>query len=99
MGTAVAEKAPKVKKAKKTEVPALQLSDDEFQLLKQLCLPNKVVCQNLKINSGALRMRVARLLVKVGVENRRALIIKALRLRLVTVSSFMCREFRVGDGE
>lgn len=69
------------------------LSDSELELVKQLCLPHKIVCQNLGINEGALNMRVKRLAQRFGVENKRALIVKIIQLGMVPVNDFDYRVF------
>jgi len=69
------------------------LTDSDLELIKQLCLPYKIICQNLEINEGALNMRVKRLLQRFGVENKRALIVKVIQTGLVSVNDFDYRIF------
>jgi len=69
------------------------LSDADLELIKQLCLPYKIICQNLEITEGALNMRVKRLLQRFGVENKRALIVKIIQIGLVSVNDFDYRIF------
>lgn len=69
------------------------LTDSDLELIKQLCLPYKIICQNLEITEGALNMRVKRLLQRFGVENKRALIVKIIQIGLVSVNDFDYRIF------
>lgn len=69
------------------------ITDKDLELIKQLCLPYKIACQNLGIKQGALKIRVHRLLGKMGVETRTALVIKAIKLELVSIDELSLREY------
>uniref|UniRef100_A0A6H1Z7Q7 Uncharacterized protein n=1 Tax=viral metagenome TaxID=1070528 RepID=A0A6H1Z7Q7_9ZZZZ len=68
-----------------------RLTVDDIELIKQLCLPSKIVSQNLSV--GGIRMRTFRLAGKLGVENRASIIVKALKLGLVSLDELTYREF------
>ena len=69
------------------------LTEDQLRLLSRLCMPQKLVCRELGIDIWALKARTRRLMAKFGVENQRALLVKALRLGLVDLDSIDYREF------
>ena len=69
------------------------ITDKDLKLIKQLCLPYKIICPNLGISPEALRLRVARLMDKLGVENRTALVVKVIKLGLVSMDEFQIQEF------
>ena len=69
------------------------VSEADLELVRQLCLPYKVICQNFSLSEGALNMRVKRLLGKFGVENQRSLIVRVIQLGLLPAESFAYREF------
>jgi len=71
--------------------------ETERETIRQLCLPTHIACQNLDITPVAWEWRVRRILLKFGVENEKALIIKAIKLGIVPVESFMYRNFSDGD--
>ena len=61
------------------------LTDSDLALIKTLCLPNKVISQMFGDSPAAVSMQVTRIGAKLGVENRTAIVIKALRLGLITI--------------
>lgn len=69
------------------------LTDSDLELIKQLCLPNKVISQSLGISPAAVSMQVARISVKLGVENRTAVVVRALELNLITIDQLMYRNY------
>lgn len=69
------------------------ITDSEMGLIIQLGLPNKIISQNLGISAMAVGMKINRISTKLGVENRTAIIIKALRLSLITIDQLVFREF------
>jgi len=73
------------------------ITDSDLVLIKLLGLPDKVISTALKLDNGAsIRMKISRLAVKLGVENRTAILIRALQLGLVTPSQLVYRDFDVG---
>jgi DNA-binding CsgD family transcriptional regulator len=74
------------------KIRALELTTDEMALIKQLCLPNKIISQRMGIAVPAVKMRIARLAAKFGAETRTAIIVKALALGLVAYSDMVYRE-------
>ena len=73
------------------ERPALTV--EQVELLTKLCIPQKVLCQEMGISGLALQARINRLLVRFGVENQRALLVKVLKLGIVRLESVEYREF------
>jgi len=76
-----------------TKKVKIELTDSELALIRQLCLPDKIISANLGITHMGIRNRVVRIGAKLGVENRTAIVIKALRLKLVKIDQFSPREF------
>lgn len=70
-----------------------KLNTGELELLKLLCLPDKIICQRTGVNPITLRSRVERLRIKLGVENRISLVVKSLKLGLITTSELQFREW------
>jgi len=73
------------------ERPAL--TEEQLELLTKLCIPQKVLCQEMGLSALALQARIRRLQVRFGVENQRSLLVKALRLGIVSLESMEYREF------
>ena len=69
------------------------LTDKELELITQLCLPYKIIGQNMGVDGNSVRMRTSRLALKLGVENRASVIIKALKLGLITIDKLVYRSF------
>ena len=69
------------------------VTDSDLELIMQLCLPHKIICENMGVSHMALRKRTERLMLRMGVENQRALIVKALQLQLVSIDTLSIREF------
>jgi hypothetical protein len=74
--------------ANKTEI-----TNGDLELIKQFCLPHKIIRQNMNLTKGALDMRTKRLMDKMGVENRTALVVMALKLGLVTIDELSVRTY------
>lgn len=72
---------------------AYKLTSSDLELIKQLGLPNKIMASSLGISDAAISMKITRVAVKLGVENRTAMVIKALSLGLITVDQLVFREF------
>ncbi len=71
----------------------LGITNKDLELIRQLGLSYKVICENLEIDcQGTLRSRITRLIQRFGVENRTALVIKAIKLELVTPDEFSIQE-------
>lgn len=70
------------------------VTESELDLIKRLCVPLKITAAELETNYNTVRIRVKRLQDKFGVENMRALIIKAIKLGFLTVGDFKYREYR-----
>ena len=73
------------------ERPAL--TEEQLELLTNLCIPQKVLCQEMGLSELALQARIRRLVVRFGVENQRALLIKMLKLGVISLESIKYREF------
>ena len=71
----------------------ITLTNGDLDFIRQLCLPYKIIGQNMKLDNPAIRMRVSRLAVKLGVETRTALVVKAVKLGLVHIDELAFREF------
>lgn len=71
-------------------------TDSDLALIKQLCMPDKIVSQNLGILPGAVSMRITRLSIKLGVENRTAIVVRALGLGWLTIDQLA---YRIYNGE
>ena len=69
------------------------LTDEQLELLTKLCIPQKVLCQEMGLGKVALQARIRRLQIRFGVENQRALLVKVLRLGIVSLESISYREF------
>ena len=69
------------------------VSKEDLELIKQLGLPSKIIAQRLGVPGAVIRMRVTRLAGKLGVENRTAIVIKAIGLGLVAPDQLLYREF------
>ena len=74
-----------------------RLTIGDLELIKQLCLPDKVISYNIGLSSVNVRKRISRLAFRFGVENRTALLVRALKLGLVGVDELVFREY--DDGE
>ena len=74
-----------------------KISDVDLGIIRRLCLPYKVIGEQVGMSSTTVDMRVARLLGKLGVENRTALVVKALELKLITLNQLVYRNY--GDGK
>ena len=70
-----------------------RITASDLELIWQLCLPHKIICQKMGISHTALRARIRRLMQKMGVENQRALIVKALHLQLISIENLTYRSF------
>lgn len=71
------------------------MSESNLELIKLLCLPDKIICQHLQISSAAVGMRIARISAKLGVENRTAIVVKVLELGLVNIDQLVRRDYGV----
>lgn len=72
------------------------ISDTDMELIKLLGLPDKVISVAMDLNHGAVRMKITRLAIKLGVENRTAIVIRSLSLGLITPAQLVFRNFDVG---
>lgn len=72
---------------------AYGLTVQDLALIRRLGLPNKIIGQHFGISDAAVSMKITRLAIKLGVENRTAIIIRALRLGLVKAAELSYREF------
>jgi len=70
-----------------------RLADSDLELIKHLCLPEKIICEKFGISRAAISMQLTRISVKLGVENRTAVVVKALGLGLVTVDQLVYRDY------
>ena len=73
-----------------------QLTVGDLDFIKMLCLPYKIIGQSTGLDNPAIRMRVSRLAVKLGVETRTAIVVKAIKLGIVQIDEMAFREF---DGQ
>lgn len=74
-----------------------KLTDKDLALIRQLCLPYKIISQDAGVSDIVTKKRVGRLAAKLKVENRAAIIVKALKLDLVTIDELTYREFDNGE--
>lgn len=72
------------------------MTENELELVKLICMPQKLACEKLGISVNAFRCRTTRLMKKYGVENQRALIIKVIKAGLLAIESIEYRNF---DGQ
>lgn len=79
--------------AKEALAEYYELEKEELELLRQLCLPYKVIAKKMKLSKAAIGMRVFRLTQKLGVENREAVMVKAIQMGLVTPEQLVYRKF------
>ena len=70
-----------------------KITESDLVLIKQLCLPDKIIGGNLGISPANVSMRISRLGVRLGVENRTTIIVRALELGLVTINQLVYRKF------
>ena len=70
-----------------------KISEADLVLIRQLCLPDKIIGRNLEISPAAVSMRITRIGVKLGVENRTAVVVKALELGLLTIDQLIYRDY------
>lgn len=78
-----------------TKIKSGAITETDLKLIVLLGLPDAIIGHKLHILPGAVSMRISRVAVKLGVENRTALIIKALKLGLVTTSQLSYRDYGV----
>lgn len=69
-----------------------KLTDVDIELIKHLGLPNKAICLRFHLTTYNVGVLIARLATRLGVENRTAIVIKALNLGLVTVDELRYRK-------
>jgi len=74
-----------------------KLTDSDLELVKQLCLPDKIIAENLGVSHLVIRQRITRICIKFGVENRRAVIVRALELDLISLDQFVYRDYGKPD--
>jgi DNA-binding NarL/FixJ family response regulator len=74
------------------EIKLVVLTVGELALIKQLCLPNKIIAQNEKTSEQVIKNRISSLAERVGVDSRAAIVVKALKLGLVALSDLVYRE-------
>jgi len=67
----------------------IKITDADLDLIRKICLPYKLIGHS---NGLGLEMKVSRLLRKFGVDNRAALVVKALKLGLVTLDQLQYRD-------
>jgi DNA-binding NarL/FixJ family response regulator len=80
-------------RAKALSTPkAVDITAHDLALIRQLCMENKVIAQNTRTSEQVVKNRVNRLATKLGVENRTAIVIKALKLGLLALSELAYRE-------
>ena len=70
-----------------------KLSDFDLELIKCLCLPDKLNSEKFGISRGAISMQITRISVKLGVENRTAVVVRALMLKLITIDQLVFRSY------
>ncbi|KKL65800.1 hypothetical protein LCGC14_2151370 [marine sediment metagenome] len=81
----------------KVEMEKRGLTDADLKLIGLLSLPDKVITGILSMNPNTLRTKVCRLAYKMGVENRTALVTRALALKLITIKQLEFRTFDNGN--
>lgn len=70
-----------------------KLTDSDLELIKLLCLPDKIIGERLGISRAAVSMQLTRISAKLKVENRTAVVVKALGLDLVSIKQLDFRSF------
>ncbi len=76
-----------------TQEPECKVSEVDLELIKRLCLSYKEIGADLQIPATTANERIARLIVKFGVESRTAVVVRALKLGLVTVDQLIYRNY------
>lgn len=70
-----------------------KLTDSDLELVKLLCLPNKIISQHLKMDRFAIGMQVKRIGNKLKVENRTTIVVRALELGLISIDQLVHRSY------
>jgi hypothetical protein len=65
----------------------------DLDVIRHVCLPYKVAAPHLGLKINALKVRVNRLMIVFGVENRTALATKAISLKLLKAEDFWMRDY------
>lgn len=73
-----------------------KVTDSDLELIKRLCLSYKEIGKDLEIPAFTVNTQIARLIVKFGVESRTAVLVKALKLNLVTLDQLVYRSHNGG---
>ena len=61
------------------------LTEREKQVLKLLCLPNSEIAQRLNITARTVKSHVRNIFNKLVCENRQRALIKALKLKIISI--------------
>lgn len=72
---------------------AYKLTKSEVELISMIGLPDKIICVKFDILRGALSMRLTRIAIKLGVESRVAILVKALKLGIVAPKQLQYRDY------
>ena len=70
-----------------------KVSEEDLALIRLLCLPYKIIGEKFGVPAATVNMRVTRLIIRFGVENRMAIVVKALKFGLVTVDQLVYRNY------
>jgi len=85
------QEAQEVVATKQESEKTVHITERDLALIRQICLPYKVLCESMGISHGNLRFRVTILVRKFGVENRTSLAVKAIKMGLVRPDEFQYR--------
>jgi len=71
---------------------SIELTSKDLDLLGRLCLPYKLISIETGISVPHIKFKVQQLAIKFNVENRTALVVKALQLGLVDIRNLAYRK-------
>jgi hypothetical protein len=69
------------------------ITKGDIDVIRHICLPYKVAAPHFGIEPTTLQVRINRLMIVFGVENRAALAIKAIHLKLIKAEDFWVRDY------
>ncbi len=72
------------------------LTKEDLAILGLVCLPYKEIGARMGTTESCVKMHIHRLMTKLGVENRAALVVKIIVLELKLPSDMVYREFDNG---
>lgn len=69
------------------------LTKKQLELIKLICLPYKEIGNKLGLSQRAISMRITRIIAKLGVNNRATVVVKALRVGLITLDQLVYEDY------